>query len=147
MIGNEKKLMYENLCSKKANDVSNLTLAYIVDGLYELFIRLYVLERTGANIKGIHRQVIRAVSATGQAESFRKISEILNEYEINIYKRGRNTHTSSMSKNANPADYQTATGVETLLGFLFIDGKYERAEFIMEKMAEAAFSNENQENS
>lgn len=135
----EKYILFEKLHGKNAKDISNLTLAYIGDGLYELYIRLYVLEKSCSTIKGIHRQVIKAVSATGQALAFRKIADTLTEKELQIFKRGRNTHTPSMSKNANPVDYQTATGIETLLGYLYMDGNYERAEIIMEKMAQAVF--------
>ena len=134
--------IFEKLCSKDPKNISNLTLAYLGDSIYELYMRLYVLGNCSENIKGLHRKVIKAVSATGQANSFRKISDILTEKELQIFKRGRNTHTSSMSKNANPADYQTATGVEALIGYLYIEGNYERVELIMKKMAETAFDDE-----
>ncbi len=134
--------IFENLCNKNPREISNLTLAYVGDSLYELYIRLYVLNKSTENIKGLHRKVIKAVSATGQANSIRKITDILSEKELQIFKRGRNTHTTSMSKNANPADYQTATGAEALIGYLYIEGNYERVELIMKKMAEIAFVEE-----
>jgi len=134
--------IFENLCCKDPKNISNLALAYVGDSIYELYIRLYVVEKYSETMKGLHRKVIKAVSATGQANSFRKITQILTEKEMQIFKRGRNTHTTSMSKNANPADYQTATGIEALIGYLYIEKNYERVELIMKKMAEVAFEEE-----
>jgi len=132
--------MFEELCQKDPKELSNLMLAYVGDSVFELYSRLYVLENTKDQMKGIHKKTISIVSAKGQANSIRKILELLTEDEANVFKRGRNTHTSSMSKNASAADYQTATGAEALIGYLFLSKRYDRVKFIINEMIKIALS-------
>ena len=56
---------------------------------------------------------------------------MLTEDELTIYKRGRNSHMGSVPKHASIVDYRTATGLETLVGFLYLCGDDERLELLM----------------
>ena len=123
--------MFEQLCQRDPKELSNLMLAYVGDSVFELYARLYVLENSKEQMKGVHKKTISIVSAKGQANSIRSLMDILSEEELNVFKRGRNTHTSSMSKNASAADYQTATGAETLIGYLFLYKRFDRLKFII----------------
>ena len=133
--------MFKEICNKDPRHLSNLVLAYVGDSVFELYTRLYMVESSNELMKGIHSKTISIVSAKGQAASTRKIMELLTEDEIAIYKRGRNTHTRSMSKNADAVDYQTATGIEALIGYLYLSQKEERLKEIITLLIEAGLQN------
>lgn len=75
---------------------------------------------------------IRYVSARGQAAGFERIREALSEEELYIFKRGRNANPATIPKNANISDYRTATGLEALLGYLFLTGQTDRIGSLMQ---------------
>ncbi len=55
------------------------------------------------------------------------ILENLSEEEEAIYKRGRNAKSFTKAKNASTGDYRKATGFEALMGYLYLQGRTERA--------------------
>ena len=69
---------------------------------------------------------MKQVRAEAQAEGIRRLLPLLTEEEVQLYKRGRNAHTGHLPKNANRAQYQAATGLETLFGFLYLAGRDDR---------------------
>jgi ribonuclease-3 family protein len=71
---------------------------------------------------------VKLVSAQGQVHAFSLISNMLSEEEMLIFKRGRNFHTGRTPKNASGSDYHTATGIETLFGYLYLCGEKQRIE-------------------
>ena len=100
---------------------SPLTLAYIGDCVYELFVRTYLIRQSDCRMKKLHKAATEFVCARAQAELFHKIEGILTEEETEVYKRGRNTN-SHPPKNADLRDYKSATGIEALIGFLYLTG-------------------------
>ncbi len=104
---------------------SALTLAYIGDAVYELFVRTYLLKDANFPVQKLHKTAIKMVNAKAQSDLFQKIKEILSEEELALYKRGRNT-SSHPPKNANMADYKSATGIEALIGYLYLKGDSDR---------------------
>ncbi len=104
---------------------SPLTLAYIGDCVYELFVRTYLIKDTRLPIKQLHRAATTYVNAKAQSDLYQKISDRLTEEESAIYKRGRNTY-SRPPKNAVLRDYKSATGIEALIGWLYLRGDSER---------------------
>ena len=106
-------------------------LAYIGDAVFELYTRLNVIDDTHGQVKGIHHKTISLVNAKAQANAAYKIMELLTGEEINVFKRGRNNHSKSMAKNANPADYQAATGFEALIGYLYLVKREDRLREIL----------------
>lgn len=107
------------------NQYSALTLAYIGDCVYELYIRLYLIHEKDYPVKILHKSSTKYVKASAQAEYFRLIEGILTEEEMAVFKRGRNTN-SHPPKNANMIDYKIATGVEALIGYTYLKGDKER---------------------
>lgn len=105
---------------------SPLTLAYIGDAVYDLLIRTYVVETGNAPANKLHRSTIKLVKASAQAEHFQRIEDMLTEEEIAVYKRGRNAKSFSVAKNASIQDYRIATGLEALIGYLYLNGRTER---------------------
>lgn len=66
------------------------------------------------------------VRASAQAKAVNLIVPVLTEDETAIFKRGRNANSTTVPKNANPADYRAATGLEALFGYLYLKEEHAR---------------------
>ncbi|MCI5892362.1 MAG: ribonuclease III [Clostridiales bacterium] len=108
-----------------AEQYSPLTLAYIGDCVYELYVRTYLIKDANHNVNKLHKSATKYVCCKAQAELYRKIENMLTDAELAVYKRGRNTK-SHVPKNSEMKDYRIATGVEALIGHLYIKGENER---------------------
>lgn len=111
-------------------DYSPITLAYIGDTVYDLFVRTKELAKGERPINDIHKDAISTVSAQAQARSIHNIEEHLTEEEMGIVKWGRNAKSGHVPKNADAVDYRWATGFETLAGVLYLKGDIHRLEEI-----------------
>lgn len=106
--------------------ISPLALAYIGDAVYEVFVRAYVLNRANMPVNKLHRAATKYVSAQAQSRIMNVVEPFLSDEELSVYKRGRNAHSHTSAKNADIVDYRRATGLEALVGFLFIKKSYDR---------------------
>ena len=121
----------------EARMLNPLQLALIGDGVFEVFIRNYILaQNTALSANKIHVKAIGYVKAKSQSDIMHKIEEFLNEEEEAVYKRGRNAKSPTVPKNAEVRDYRMATGFEALIGYLYLIGNKERLEFIFNKSIE-----------
>ena len=121
----------------EARMLNPLQLALIGDGVFEIFIRNYILtQNTALSANKIHVKAIRYVKAKSQSDIMHEIEEFLNEEEEAVYKRGRNAKSPTVPKNADVRDYRMATGFEALIGYLYLIGHKERLEFIFNKSIE-----------
>ena len=119
---------------KDARLLNPLQLALIGDADYELFIRNYILANNiELTAHKIHVKAIGYVKAQSQSTIMHLLEEELTEEESYIFKRGRNTKSATVPKNADVRDYRMATGFETLIGYLHLIGDYERLNYIMNK--------------
>ena len=107
-------------------EYSALTLAYIGDAVYEIIIRSYIVGKGNAPVERLHKRSSRLVKAETQANLIMAIEDQLTEEEHAVYKRGRNAKSYTSAKNADITDYRTATGLESLLGWLYLSGNMER---------------------
>lgn len=114
------------LCNHKANEYSPLALAYIGDGIYEVFIRTYVLSKGNMSVNKMHKASRDFVCAHAQSELYTILEPHLTEAEIMILKRGRNAKSISSPKNGDITEYRRATGIEALIGYLYLDHQIER---------------------
>ena len=105
---------------------SPLTLAYIGDGIYDLFIRTIIVSEGNCQANKLHKKVSALVKATKQSKMIKKLKPILTEEERHIYKRGRNAKSNSVAKNASTADYRRATGFEAVMGYLYLTNQLDR---------------------
>ena len=104
-----------------------LTLAFLGDGVYELLAREEIVRRyTSLSAGRLHERAVELVRASSQAEAYKRIVPELDEQEREIYRRGRNASGVTVPKSASPAEYRSATGLETLFGWLYLTGKTER---------------------
>ena len=111
--------------------ISNQTLAFIGDSVHNLYIRTYLASKSNIQTGILHSRSIKYVSAKAQSKVIDKLQDTLSEEELGVYKRGRNTHVGSVSKNADIAEYKKATGFEALIGYLYIKKQTKRLEEII----------------
>lgn len=119
---------------QEAINLPALTLAYIGDGIYEIGIRRYLLERGIMKAEELHRAAVHYVNATFQSGFYHCLSEILPDRELAVMKRGRNAKTGHQPKSSGVAEYHNATGVEALFGALWLAGESDRLEVLFEEL-------------
>ena len=115
-----------NLDSKQINAISNLGLAHIGDGVFELLCRSYLCAQGGKTVGNLHRATISMVKAPSQALFADKLLPILTEEELAYYRRGKTSHVHAVPKSCTPAEYAKATGLEALFGALYLSGQTDR---------------------
>ncbi len=126
-------LFQMNFTREQVNRISNLGLAHIGDGVYELMVRSYLCAKGDQTVKTMHRDSIRMVNAVTQAAVAEKILPLLDEEEMAYFRRGKNSHTHAAPKAATPQQYALATGLETLFGALYLYGRIERLNQLFRK--------------
>ncbi len=115
-----------NFDTAQINAVSNLGLAHIGDGVYELLCRSYLIAKGGKTVGNLHRDTIAMVKAPAQAAYADKLLPHLTDWEQAFYRRGKNAHVHAVPKGATPAQYAKATGLEALFGALYLAGQTQR---------------------
>lgn len=115
-----------DLTRQQIDAFSNLALAHIGDGVYELLCRSYLCAQGVQTVGNLHKDTVQMVKAPTQALMAEKILPHLTEDELNYYRRGKNAHVHTVPKGATPAEYSRATGLEALLGALYLSGQTER---------------------
>ena len=105
---------------------SPLVLAYIGDAVYELMIRSKLINHGSMQVNKMHKHSAALVKASAQAQLIKALQEELTEEELAAYKRGRNAKSATMAKHATMIDYRMATGLEALVGWLFLTEQYAR---------------------
>lgn len=118
---------------KEVDQMSPLTWAYVGDSVFELYIRTHLVNTTALKPNKLHIASIHYVKAKAQAEILQKLEESLTEKEKEIVRRGRNTQTHHIAKNASVQDYMYATAFEALIGYLYLTKQDERLSQILEK--------------
>jgi ribonuclease-3 family protein len=122
------------LSEREALMVSPLRLAFVGDAVHDLFVRTRLLF-SGGNVRAMHREAVGAVNAGAQAQALSRVFLLLTETEGDVVKRGRNAHAHhGIPKRTDPADYSHATGLEALLGFLYLTGQTERLQLVFDAM-------------
>jgi len=116
----------------KLNEMSPLTLAFIGDGVYELFVREYIVGLANCSANKLHKKCVEMVRCEAQAASARKLLEFFTEAETDVYMRGRNAHVSHVPKNSKIGDYHAATALEAVFGYLYLNGKIDRLRELFE---------------
>ena len=111
----------------KICDMSTASLAYLGDCVIELFVRERLTVSGISSSKNLNREALKFVSAPAQAAAMNNILELLTEEEAGFFRRGKNLSHMNVPKNATPSEYRSATGMETLFGFLHLSGNTERA--------------------
>lgn len=121
-----ENLFAMNMTKAQVDAVSNLGLAHIGDGVFELLVRSYLCAQGSHTVKNLHSRTVKLVQATAQARFAEKLLPHLTAEEAAYYRRGKNSHTHAAPKAATARDYAMATGLETLFGALYLYGRTER---------------------
>ena len=129
--------LFEIKLSKQQIDaISNLGLAHIGDGVWELLCRSYLCSKGEKTVAQLHRDTIAMVKAPAQAGFAEKILPLLTEEELAWFRRGKNAHVHAVPKSATPQEYAKATGLEALFGALYLAGKTQRLNELFHAMME-----------
>ena len=106
---------------------SPLTLAYIGDAVFELIIRTVVVGKGNTRPNRLHGCTSQVVKAGTQSKMIEALLPELTEEEHDIYRRGHNAKSYAVAKNASVAEYRRATGLEAVIGYLYLTDRFERA--------------------
>lgn len=114
-------------------EINVLVLAYLGDTIYEDYIRRYLIKSGIGNVDRLQTESIKYVSAVNQSKFLLEMIDksFFEEDELSIIKRARNYKGKTKPKNCDVASYNNATGLEALIGYLDLDGNYNRIEEIM----------------
>lgn len=124
------------LSEDEVRSISSIGLAHMGDGVYELLVRTWLCAHGRATGKGLHRATIELVCAPKQAALSEKILPLLTEEEQAVFRRGRNAHVHSIPQHASRAQYQQATALEALFGWLYLSGQRGRVNELFNVMME-----------
>ena len=110
----------------RPNEYSPLALAFIGDSVFDLVIKSVIVEKANCQVNKLQNKTSKIVRATTQALIVDALKDELCEEEANIYRRGRNAKPYTKAKNASYSEYCKATGLEALVGYLYLKGDTER---------------------
>ena len=134
MIQEEINAVHAAFKALDVRELNSLQMAYVGDTVHDLYVRSMLLSR-GMTVGKMHKQAVRMVSAGAQAKMLSAIEPELSEEEADVARRGRNSQAKHAApKNADPADYAHATGLEALWGYLYLSGRTQRLDELV-KMA------------
>ena len=106
--------------------LSPLTLAFIGDAVFEVFVRERLVCQGNCSVNKLHKRAVEQVCCQSQAAAAQRLLPLLTQEEQEAYRRGRNAHVTHVPKNADPADYHAATALETLFGYVYLKGELDR---------------------
>jgi len=101
--------------------------AYIGDAYYELAMRLFSLQEGPRRMSQMHEETAHFVRASFQAKGEHALEAMLSTEEQDIYRRGRNQKSGQVPKSASVTEYRRSTGLESLIGYLYLTGREDRA--------------------
>jgi len=131
------ELFREHLPPEEISALPTLTLAHVGDAVYSLLARGEAVHMGACKVAEAHRRTVALVSAPAQAKAVGHILPLLSEEEKSLFLRGRNARVHTVPQHATARDYAYATGLETLLGALYLAGENERVAELWERMSEA----------
>ena len=108
--------------------MNTTTLAYLGDAVFEVIVREKIVTEKPGDVGRAHHTAVRYVSASGQAMAAKAMvnAGFLTEEEAKIYRHARNHRSMSRPQNADPREYKIATGLEALLGYLYLSDDRQR---------------------
>jgi len=110
-------------------EYSILNLAFVGDNVFDLVARTVVLTTGKRRVNDIHKLKSSLVKADAQAwiAEYCLSGNLFTEEEADYYRRGKNAKTANHAKNAGLSAYHRATGLETVMGYLYLTDREKRA--------------------
>lgn len=121
----------KKMSKKEAIDLNPLTLAFVGDAVQSLFLKTELSFNDKHKVNFLQKEISKKVNAKTQSEFISKILNDLNEDEVYIFKRARNTKVNTIAKNYNLFEYKIATGFEAIIGYLYLIGEHDRLSYIL----------------
>ena len=130
-------MQFESKNELDLKTMSSLALAFLGDGVYEMFVREYLITKGNSTVKRLHQNCVKWVCCEFQAKvSNEVLMDIFTEEEKDVYLRGRNAKVGHIPKNANIANYHAATAFESVFGYLYLKSDMQRLKFLFLKITE-----------
>ena len=138
----ERKLLTEReiLTVQQALQISPVTLAFVGDAVYSLYVRERLTLLHGGKAADLQRVASQTVSAQGQSVFLDKLLPLFTEEEMDVFRRGKNAKKATKSKSASNLEYSRSTGFEAVLGYVYFTGRTERITELLSQADEAAFA-------
>ena len=114
------------------SQLSPLTLAFVGDGVFDLMVRERIVCSANAPVRSLNSKKVEVVCCKSQSEIMDRLTPLLTDEELSVFKRGRNAKTAHTPKNASNSQYHSATGFEALWGYLYLKGEIERLNELFE---------------
>ena len=119
-------LFHPQMNTQQIGAISNLGLAHIGDGVFELLCRTWLCLKGNKTVLKLHKDTVSLVNAPAQARFAQALKPLLTEEEADFFRRGKNAHTHAHPKGATAREYALATGLEALFGALYLMGRKDR---------------------
>ncbi len=115
---------------------SSEALAYLGDAVFSLYVRNLLVKKGISHASELNRLSLAFVTAPHQAALFRRMEAKLTEEEKDIFRRAYNHKGLKAPKHASYTEYRTATGLEALLGALYLTENTSRIEELLSDVTE-----------
>ena len=110
-----------------------MALAFIGDAVQSLYTRTRVTVGRNDKTGTLHHEVIKVVSAISQSQEAEKLLPLFDETEQDVFRRARNCKVQTSAKHADMSEYRRASGLEAVLGYLYLTGNEERLNLFLSK--------------
>nr|WP_317401129.1 ribonuclease III domain-containing protein [uncultured Gemmiger sp.] len=118
-------------------EMSPLALAFVGDAVLELLVRSRLVGTTRLQPGRLHSVATQYVSARAQFRELAALEPMLTEREASVLRRGKNASKASVAKHATAQEYRASTGLECLLGWLYLQGQIDRVTELFEVLWQA----------
>ena len=119
-------MLFETKPEVDIHEMSPVALAFVGDAVLELLVRARLVGRTRLQPNRLHTVATHYVSAHAQCRELEILEPLLTEAEANVLRRGKNASKASVAKHATVQEYRASTGLECLLGWLYLRGENDR---------------------
>ncbi len=134
----------EVLSKAEARQLNPVTLAFVGDAVYSLYVRERLVLTGGGKVSQFQRAAAKVVSAQGQSAFIDVVQPLFTEEEAELFRRGKNAKKATKSKNASSLEYNRSTGFETVIGFLYLTGDRTRILELLSALDEESFHTQTQ---
>ena len=127
------------------NLINVITLAYIGDAVYEVYVREYLVKKGIAKVEELQKESVKYVSAKNQCKilSYLMDNNLLTEIELDVVRRGRNYKRTSHPKNTDIITYKMSSGFEAMIGYLYLNNDKDRLNEIINYILGGIYEKEN----
>ena len=118
---------------EKVAMMNGVTLAFIGDAVYSLYVRSMIVCDGELKTGDLNKKSSDIVRASSQARAAERLAAEFTEEEAEIFRRARNAKKGTRAKHASVKEYNESTGIEAVIGYLYLTGKSERLKYLLER--------------